>query len=418
MNHRTKLEYMLLGRLMVFHENIELALEKGLKAEWFSREELRKVFVQMSEMFQNTGQFEISGIEISDELLDTLYDYGSFITSVDIAIRELKKEYHKDLFQNKIKEIMGNEELTTEQKSSEIRELSEKINEEEDESYKFLKPQELLKNWAEKIENKVMNGVKSPFPNMQKYFNFLGGQLIIIGARPSMGKTALGLTFFKETAKRHNSLFVNLEMNESEITERILASEADVPLNRLSFREQTDRETSAISEAIATIDNMQFEILYCLKMDFEVIVNKIRVAHKKNPFKLVVIDYLTMMRSGKKFQNRNLEVEYMANALKMLSKELNTCIVVLAQLNRSNEARTGKNKKPEMSDLRDSGGIEQAADIIGLLYREDYYDEEMKNEDFVFLEMLIRKNRQGRTGDITFGFQKSSQRISGGRDEN
>ena len=148
------------------------------------------------------------------------------------------------------------------------------------------------------------------------------------------------------------------------------------------------------------------------------IVNKIRIAHKKNPFKLVVIDYLTMMRSSKKFQNRNLEVEYMANALKMLSKDLNTCIVVLAQLNRSNEARTGKNKKPEMSDLRDSGGIEQAADIIGLLYREDYYDEEMKNEDFVFLEMLIRKNRQGRTGDITFGFQKSSQRISGGRDEN
>ena len=112
MNHRTKLEYMLLGRLMVFHENIELALEKGLKAEWFSREELQKVFVQMSEMFQNTGQFEISSIEISDELLDTLYDYGSFITSVDIAIRELKKEYQKDLFESKVKEIMSNEELT------------------------------------------------------------------------------------------------------------------------------------------------------------------------------------------------------------------------------------------------------------------------------------------------------------------
>lgn len=418
MNHRTKLEYMLLGRLMVFHENIELALEKGLKTEWFSREELQKVFIQMSEMFQNTGQFEVSGIEISDELLDTLYDYGSFITSIDIAIRELKKEYQKDLFESKVKEIMSNEELTLEQKSSEIRELSEKINEEEDESYKILKPRSLLSNWSEKIEKKVMNGVRSPFTNMQKYFNFLGGQLIIIGARPSMGKTALGLTFFKETAKRHNCLFVNLEMNESEITERLLASEADVALNRLSFREQTDRETSALSRAIATIDNMKFDVLYCLKMEFEVIVNKIRIAHKKNPFKLVVIDYLTMMRSSKKFQNRNLEVEYMANALKMLSKDLNTCIVVLAQLNRSNEARTGKNKKPEMSDLRDSGGIEQAADIIGLLYREDYYDEEMKNEDFVFLEMLIRKNRQGRTGDITFGFQKSSQRISGGRDEN
>lgn len=418
MNHRTKLEYMLLGRLMVFHENIELALEKGLKAEWFSREELQKVFIQMSEMYRNTGQFEISSIEISDELLDTLYDYGSFITSVDIAIRELKKEYQKDLFESKVKEIMSNEELTLEQKSSEIRELSEKINEEEDESYKILKPRNLLSNWSEKIEKKVMNGVRSPFTNMQKYFNFLGGHLIIIGARPSMGKTALGLTFFKETAKRHNCLFVNLEMNESEITERLLASEADVALNRLSFREQTDRETSALSRAIATIDNMKFDILYCLKMEFEVIVNKIRIAHKKNPFKLVVIDYLTMMRSSKKFQNRNLEVEYMANALKMLSKDLNTCIVVLAQLNRSNEARTGKNKKPEMSDLRDSGGIEQAADIIGLLYREDYYDEEMKNEDFVFLEMLIRKNRQGRTGDITFGFQKSSQRISGGKDEN
>ncbi len=411
MDHRVSLEYRLLGRLMVFHENIDLALEKGLKAEWFSRTELRKVFVQIQEMYQEKGTFEISGIEISDELLDSLYDYGEYITSIDVALNELKKEFQKDLFEKEVKEIMENEDLDTGQKVSLVRDLSEKINNEEEEGYKILKPRDLLNNWYEKIDNKVMNGVKSPFSNMQNYFNFLGGHLIIIGARPSMGKTAIGLAFFKETARRHNALFVNLEMNESEITERLLASEADVALNRLSLREQSERETKELSKALGTIDNMKFEILYCLKMDFEVIIHKIRTAHRKNPFKLIVIDYLTMMRSSKKFQNRNLEVEYMANFLKMLSKELNTCIVVLAQLNRGNETRTSK--KPEMSDLRDSGGIEQAADIIGLLFREDYYNDELKKEDFVILEMLIRKNRQGMTGNIKFGFQKSSQRITG-----
>lgn len=410
---RKKLEYMLLGKLIVFNENIEYAINSGVKTEWFSDENTRQVFRQIEEMWVLRGSFEMTELDISEELLESLYSYGEIVTSVEKTVDKLRTEYRKEEFHRFVKETLEDDGMGTEEKITNLQTMFDRIQDVEDEKYEVLNPGNLLNEWMNNIRERKMNGVRSPFENMRGYFNFIGGQLIVIGARPSMGKTAIGLTFFKETAKKHRSLFVNLEMNKDELLERMLAGESDVALNRLKSAEQTDLELKRVSRAFGVISQLRCEFLNCLCSDFEVIVSKIRLLHKKESFSLIVIDYLTMMRTRKRFQNRNLEVEYMANQLKLLAKELNTCIIVLAQLNRNKEANGGKNKKPEMSDLRDSGGIEQAADVIGLLYREDYYDDEQKKADFVILEMLIRKNRQGRTGEIEFGFQKSSQRITG-----
>ena len=147
--------------------------------------------------------------------------------------------------------------------------------------------------------------------------------------------------------------------------------------------------------------------------DFNFIVRKIKKEHEREKLNVVIIDYLTLMTASG-FQSKNYEVEYMANRLKLLATELNCCIVILAQLNRAVETR-GTDKRPLLADLRDSGGIEQASNVVAFLHREDYYrknTEENKN-DFSFLEFIIRKNRSGELGTVTLGYNKKIQRIGG-----
>lgn len=404
---------MLIGRVLVFPYEFETVFEKKVKSEWFTSEKLKEIFEKAEKQYFKNGKCQISVENIDDDLLDNLYNYGEYALNIDGVIEELRKEHFKNYLNQKITEIIKRDDIGTDEKTDTISSILDKINDSEDENYQISTPTDLLTSWIAETEKRTLNGIKSPFENMHEYFHFLGGYLVVLGARPSMGKTALGLTFFKETAKKHNSLFVNLEMQRKELTSRLIAGEADVALNRLQSKDLTDFEIKKMAEATSVIENLKMLVLDCTKNIFEEIVVKIMSEHKKQQFKLIVIDYLTLMRSRKNFQNRNLEVEYMANYLKMLAKKLNTCIVVLAQLNREKESNGVKNKKPDISNIRDSGGVEQAADVIGLLYREDYYNEEMRKEDFVILELLIRKNRQGKLGDIEFGYQKSSQRITG-----
>ena len=124
-------------------------------------------------------------------------------------------------------------------------------------------------------------------------------------------------------------------------------------------------------------------------------------------FDLIIIDYLTLLRSTKNLGNRNNEVEYMANRLKSLAKELDTCIMILAQLNRVVEGRS--DKRPILSDLRDSGGIEQASNVVAFLHREDYYNDKKGNE--TDMEFIIRKNRNGKTGTVHMRYNLEFQKI-------
>ena len=161
--------------------------------------------------------------------------------------------------------------------------------------------------------------------------------------------------------------------------------------------------------AMSYLNDMNLKILDIENPDFKRIVNQIRRLHQRKKFDVIVIDYLTLMQSYG-HQNKNLEVEYMSNRLKLLAKELDTCIIILAQLNRGVEART--DKRPILSDLRDSGGIEQASNVVAFLHREDYYDKEKKNIVNSEVEFIVRKNRSGELGTVHLGFHLPTQRMA------
>ncbi len=223
-----------------------------------------------------------------------------------------------------------------------------------------------------------------------------------------MEKSTLSLNLVTRNAMKHNVLYVNLEMSTNQITNRILASMSGVSANKIMRRTVDEKESIKIAEKLEIFEKLNLTLLDCLNNDFNEIVQKIRRKHEKKQFKLIVIDYLTLMHI-KNYKDKNSEVEYMANRLKLLATELNTCIVILAQLNRQVETRA--DKRPVLSDLRDSGGIEQASNVVMFLYRDDYYNKNKGSNIYSTLEILIRKNRNGETGDILLGYNKETQNI-------
>ena len=242
----------------------------------------------------------------------------------------------------------------------------------------------------------------------RKIFNLEKGSLVTVGARPSMGKTAFGLNVVYRVAKEKPALYINLEMSRKQIINRLAAINSGVEYRKVERKTGSDEEITRINMAMSYLNDMNLKILDVENPDFKRIVNQIRRLHQRKKFDVIVIDYLTLMQSYG-HQNKNLEVEYMSNRLKLLAKELDTCIIILAQLNRGVEART--DKRPILSDLRDSGGIEQASNVVAFLHREDYYDKEKKNIVNSEVEFIVRKNRSGELGTVHLGFHLPTQRM-------
>ena len=224
-----------------------------------------------------------------------------------------------------------------------------------------------------------------------------------MGARPAMGKSSFGLNVVYRAAKEGAALYINLEMSKKQIINRLAAINSGVEYRKIERKTGNDEEITRINMAMSYLNDLNLTILDIENNDFKRIIHQIRRLHQRKKFDVIVIDYLTLMRDYE-YQNKNLEVEYMSNRLKLLAKELDTCIIILAQLNRAVEART--DKRPMLSDLRDSGGIEQASNVVAFLHREE------KNIVNSEVEFIIRKNRSGELGTIHLGFHLPTQRMA------
>ena len=256
----------------------------------------------------------------------------------------------------------------------------------------------------EKIAAGVMGqGVKSGFKDLDALTNgFHPGNMIVLAARPAVGKSTLGLDIARHASihNRETSVIFSLEMSRSEITMRMLAAEARVPLNNIRSGKLGEEEWSKMARRMGEISDAPMFIDDSANLSLMEIRAKSRRLKQRHNLKLIIIDYLQLMTSGKRVENRQQEVSEFSRQLKLLAKELNVPVVAISQLNRSPEQRS--DKKPMLSDLRESGSIEQDADVVILLHREDLYDSQNRSGE---ADLIVAKHRNGPTRTITVSAQ-------------
>ncbi len=233
--------------------------------------------------------------------------------------------------------------------------------------------------------------------------------LNIVGARPAMGKTAFGLGIATHIAMtgRKPVLFFSLEMGHTELTQRVLASEARVDSQKLRSGRLVDNDWTKIGKAINRL-----EIPLYLDDNPRVTVMEIRSKARRmkrdsGGLSLIVIDYLQLMGGGSSSENRQLEVSEISRGLKILARELDTPIIALSQLSRNLESRT--DKRPMLADLRESGSLEQDADVVMFLYRDEVYNRESPDKGSA--EVIIAKHRSGPTGNVRLVFNGAYTRF-------
>ncbi|MDO5749575.1 MAG: replicative DNA helicase [Rothia sp. (in: high G+C Gram-positive bacteria)] len=237
------------------------------------------------------------------------------------------------------------------------------------------------------------------------------GQMIVIAARPGVGKSTLALDFARSAAIKHNmtTAFFSLEMSHTELAIRIISAEAKLSMGRLKKGELEEYDGwSRLSLAQGKMQSAPLFIDDSPNMTLMEIRAKCRRLKQRNNLQLVVLDYLQLMSSGKRVESRQQEVSEFSRSLKLLAKELEVPVIALSQLNRGSEQRT--DKRPMISDLRESGSIEQDADMVILLHREDMYDPDSPRVGEA--DMIIAKHRGGPTKTISLGFQGKYSRFT------
>lgn len=254
-------------------------------------------------------------------------------------------------------------------------------------------------------------GVPTDFLELDELTGGLhGGQMIVIAARPGVGKSTLALDIARSAAIHHHmaTVFFSLEMSRTELAMRILSAEGKISMGRLKKGDLDTEGWTNLATLQGRIDSAPLFIDDSPNMTLMEIRAKCRRLKQRNDLKLVVLDYLQLMSSGKKVESRQQEVSEFSRSLKLLAKELDVPVIALSQLNRGSEQRT--DKRPMVSDLRESGSIEQDADMVILLHREDMYNPD--SDRVGEADMIIAKHRGGPTRTIPLAFSGKYSRFN------
>ncbi|MDL0109206.1 replicative DNA helicase [Campylobacter felis] len=330
--------------------------------------------------------------------------------SANRAVSEISDELSKDIFT-----------IISRVNSADIKNVNEVLG-------------ELLEEFKRQksLENKHIIGLESGFSELDdKTKGFKGGELIIVAARPGMGKTTLCLNFIDNVLRQNKGVVMfSLEMPGIQIMQRLLASKTSIPLQKIITADLNDDEWDRVSDACNYYAKTQFFLYdsgYASITDIRAILRRLKA--QEDDISLCVVDYIGLMMSHSNFSDRHLQVSEISRGLKLLARELDMPIIALSQLNRSLENRS--NKRPMLSDLRESGAIEQDADTILFVYRDEVYREQEEKErenkakaeekeyhpKFIpnprqeNAEIIIGKNRNGPVGTAEVEFQKENSRF-------
>lgn len=264
---------------------------------------------------------------------------------------------------------------------------------------------QILGEIKERLKTAQLPGLTSSFPDLDAITQgFHNSDLIIIAGRPSMGKTAFSLTLAKNIASKFHVgiAFFSLEMTKQQLLYRLLSTETHIAHTRLRSGRISKDEWLNIHDAIDTLSNLPFYIDDTPNISVSEMQFKLQKLKEENecPLGVIFVDYLQLLEDIEKTDNRVQELSKITRSLKKLARELNVPIIVLSQLSRSVETRT--NKRPMLSDLRESGSIEQDADVVIMLYRDEYYNNNTIEKNII--EIILAKQRNGPVGTAKLKF--------------
>jgi replicative DNA helicase len=282
----------------------------------------------------------------------------------------------------------------------------------------FVAMRDLVKDSFPKIEKlfeqkRLITGVPTGFVDLDEMTRGLqGGDLIIVAARPSMGKTSLVLNIAQYVGSLGDEVvgFFSLEMSKESLFLRLLTSEAQIDGHRLMSGAIGGNDYHRISHALEKLNAMKLFIDDTASIGVLEMRAKSRRLQSEHGLHLLVVDYIQLMSGRGRFENRTLELASISRSLKGLAKELNVPIVVLSQLSRAPESRS--DHRPQLSDLRESGALEQDADVVVLIYRDDVYNRDPNSPEAGTAELILAKQRNGPTGVVKLAFLREQTRFA------
>jgi len=389
------------------------------------------IFAAMESLFEKNESIDI--ITLTEELKKNkqLDEIGGayFITSLSSeAPTAANVEYYANIVKEKatLRNIidtaisMSNAAYDMSENSTEVLDKAESLLFEISQTAgrgNFRQLDDLLHNVLDKISgDKTRSGVRTGFIDLDdKLSGLQKSDLIILAARPSMGKTALALNFARNAAVQygHNVGFFSLEMSSQQLAERLITSEARVDSHLVRTGKLPQNEWKNLSDAAGVLTGKKVNIFIDDSPGLNIMELRakarelVSTTKEQGGIDAIFVDYIQLLNAGKRFENRQQEISYISRSLKGLAKELDVPIVALSQLSRAPESRT--DHRPVMSDLRESGAIEQDADVILFIFREYVYSRD--DEDKGLGEIIIAKHRNGPTGLINVTFMDKYARF-------
>jgi replicative DNA helicase len=426
--HNLDAERAVLGAVLLDERHLHsLIVEEHLRPEHFYREQYSAIFAAMLELFESDRKIdqltvgetlrqrgkleEVGGPEAVDEVAGWVpaagnaRDYGKIVRDNAQLRGLLTATYEiqagvagregpaRDLVERAERLML---EIAHDDRQKRIRSIEDVLREETDKLHRL------------SIAKTPLTGTPSGFKDLDGITGgFQRGNLIVIAARPSMGKSAL-VTNIAENAvlEGHSVALFSLEMSESELAQRFVASQAKIPGDDLRKGRVAENRWPKILEACNRLAQAPLYVDDSSDTSVLDVRAKSRRLHHQLPggLGLIIVDYLQLMRHEGRIESRVQQVGQISRGLKGLARELNVPVIALSQLSRAVEQRGG-DKKPILSDLRDSGEVEQDADLVIFIYREEYYLKE-ESERPGEADLLIAKHRNGGIGDVILTFQK------------
>lgn len=427
------LEQSLLGSLMVYPSIMQSCMDQGLDYEEFYLPIHQKIYAVIQEL-QGTGKpIDLNNVIARLQDKNELEQAGGsdyIIQLMDSAISPVNTNSYIESIKNKAQ--MRQLILAADTIAENTYDSSEDIDTLLDDAERsimdvtrhrrgaeFESSAEIIDRVMEEL-NRLKNmegitGIKTGYSDLDRYTNgFQRGDLIILAARPAMGKSALALNFASEVAKHNKEEAVaifSLEMPTDSLMKRLLSAESNVESNKLRNGSLNTQDWNKLNEGSSRLGERKIFIDDTSSIKVSQIFSKCRkLKSEYGALSLVVIDYLQLI-TGTRADSRQQEVSDISRNLKILAKELDCPVIALSQLSREVEKRT--DHRPQLADLRESGSIEQDADIVMFLYREKYYEkDEEEQSDTELVDLTLAKHRNGGLGDIKLVFKKSISKFS------